>query len=351
MPLEYWIAGVIMVALTAYALGAGADFGGGVWDWLASGPRAKAQREAIAHAIGPIWEANHVWLILVVVLLFGAFPVAFATITTALHIPLTIMLIGIVMRGSAFTFRTYDDQSDDVQRRWSVLFAAASVITPIMLGICVGAVASGTIRVDVETGRVQTDFFSSWLAPFPIAIGFFTLALFAFLAAVYLTLESPDPALQGDFRQRALGAAGAVGLMALISFVLSGTGAPQIRAGLAGAWWSLPFQLLTAVVAAGAIGAVWQRRYRLARLLAIAQVTLILWGWGLAQFPFIVEPDLTFSNTAAPDNVLQLLLIALAVGALLLIPSLWYLYRVFKGAQQEEAFEAVERATGGTVEH
>jgi cytochrome bd ubiquinol oxidase subunit II len=325
------VVGLVMLAsLMLYALGGGADFGGGVWDLLARGPRAKTQRELIARAIGPIWETNHVWLILVVVLLFVAFPPAFAAISIALHIPLTLMLIGIVLRGSAFAFRSYDSQQDDVQRRWSRMFAVGSIIAPIMLGICVGAVASGRIRVHLQTGRVQTDFISEWLAPFPLVIGFWTLALFAFLAAVYLTVEAEGPELQEDFRWRGLAAAVAVGILALASFLLSGQGAPAIRAGLARDWWSIPFHVLTGIVSIGAMAALWVRRYKLARGLAIAQVVLIISGWGMAQFPHVVEPDLTFANTAAPPSVLRILLGALALGALVLFPSLWYLFRVFK---------------------
>ncbi len=321
---------VILVSLTFYALGAGADFGGGIWDLFARGPRAKPQRELIANAIGPIWEANHVWLILVVVLLFVAFPPAFSAICIALHIPLAVMLIGIVLRGTAFVFRSYDVQKDEVQRRWSGLFAIGSIIAPIMLGVCVGAIASGTIHSDVETGRVETNFFSQWLAPFPLAIGGFTLALFAFLAAVYLSLEANETELQNDFRRRALWAALGVGIAAFVCLYLSGEGAPLIRSGLAKSWWAIPFQIFTGIIALGTIAALWFRRFRGARLLAIMQVTLVIWGWGLAQFPYLVEPNLTFTNSAAPENVLRVLLIALAAGALLLFPSLWYLFRVFK---------------------
>jgi cytochrome d ubiquinol oxidase subunit II len=331
MPLELWVAGVLMAGLNLYALGAGADFGGGVWDMFASGPRQRAQRDTIVHAIGPIWEANHVWLILVIVVLFVAFPVAFAAVGTALHIPLTVMLIGIVLRGSAFAFRSYGGEDDAMQRRWGRTFAMASVVTPVMLGVCAGTVASGAIRV--RDGRVTTGFVSSWLAPFPFAIGFFTLALFAFLAAVYLTLETDDPELRNDFRRRALLAAVAVGVMALVSFILSGSGAPSIRRGLAQEWWSLPFQATTGLVAVGAIATLWARRFALARVLAMTQVTLILWGWGLAQFPFLIEPDLTFESAAAPASVLRPLLAALAAGAVVLGPSLAYLFRLFKGVQ------------------
>jgi len=328
MPLALLLAGVLMVCLTLYALGAGADFGGGVWDMLARGPRSKAQRDTIAHAIGPIWEANHIWLILVVVVLFVAFPVAFAALATALHVPLTLMLVGIVLRGSAFVFRGYGGQDDAMQLRWGRIFAMASVVTPVLLGVCAGAVASGTIRV--RDGRVVTDFVSEWLAPFPLAIGLFTLTLFAFLAAVYLTLETEDPALREDFRARALLAAVAVGALAWVSFLLAGTGAPAIRKGLAREWWSLPFHIVTGLVSVGTMAALWTRRYPLARALAMVQVTLILWGWGLAQFPYLIGPDLSFEAAAAPDSVLKPLLIALAAGAVPTLPALAYLLRVFK---------------------
>jgi cytochrome d ubiquinol oxidase subunit II len=327
--LEVIVAGLMLVALVFYALLAGADFGGGVWDLLARGPRAADQRALIADAIGPIWEANHVWLILVVVIMFTAFPPAFAAIMTALHIPLTVMLIGIVLRGAAFTFRTYDAQHDRVQRRWGRIFAIASVVTPIMLGICVGAIASGQIRVENEI--VTSGFFAAWLAPFPWAVGGFAMALFAFLAAVYLTVEAHDPALQNDFRQQALLAAVAVGVLALLVFLLAGTGAPRIRAGLSASPWAWPLQISTGGAAVGAIWALWTRRFYLARALAAAQVALILVGWGAAQYPYLVEPDITIQDAAAPQITLRLLVIALAAGALLLFPSIYFLFRIFKG--------------------
>jgi cytochrome d ubiquinol oxidase subunit II len=321
---------VMIVSLIFYALGAGADFGGGVWDLLALGPRARRQRELIAHAIGPIWEANHVWLILVIVLLFMAFPPVFAAVSIALHVPLAVMLVGIVLRGSAFVFRSYGGQTDGIQRKWSGMFAAGSIVAPVMLGICVGAIASGSIRVNVATGAVQTNFISQWLAPFPFAIGFWTLALFAFLAAVYLTNETDDPDLREDFRRRALAAGLAVAFFALISFILATRGAPLIRSGLSKQWWSIPFQFITGLASVSALAAVWKRHYQLARVLAMTQIALIIAGWGLAQFPFLIGPDLTFTNAAAPDNVLRALVAALVAGALLLFPSLWYLFWVFK---------------------
>ena len=327
MPLETIIAGVMIGSLILYALLGGADYGGGVWDLFAFGPRARSQRALIAEAIGPVWEANHVWLILVIVILFTAFPPAFAVIATALHIPLTLLLIGIVLRGTAFTFRTYDVQRDDIQRRWSLVFSIASIITPVLLGTTLGAIASGSIRV--ENGTVTSGFFNSWLAPFPFAVGFFALALFAFLAAVYLTVEA-EGELQEDFRLRALLAGVAVGVLALTVFILAGTGAPAVRAGISRTQWALALHVLTAITAVGAFFTLWTRRYKVARACAAAQVTLILLGWAFAQFPNVVEPDITLWSVAAPRITLQLLLGALVAGALLLFPSYYYLFRIFK---------------------
>jgi len=328
LPLETIIAGVTVASLVLYALLGGADYGGGVWDLFAFGRRAREQRALIAAAISPVWEANHVWLILIIVILFTAFPPAFAAIATALHIPITLLLIGIVLRGTSFTFRTYDVQRDDVQRRWSLVFSIASIITPILLGTILGAIASGTIRV--EDGMVTTGFFRSWLAPFPFAVGLFALALFAFLAAVYLTLETRDRELQEDFRWRALVSGVVVGLLALTVFVLAKTGAPTVRAGISRSWWALGLHFLTAIFAIGVFFGLWTRRYRLARLCAAAQVTMILLGWAFAQYPHLVEPDLTITSAGAPHITLELLLAALIAGAILLFPSYYYLFRIFK---------------------
>ncbi|HLM45157.1 MAG TPA: cytochrome d ubiquinol oxidase subunit II, partial [Myxococcaceae bacterium] len=169
MGTELWLGGVLVAAFVLYALFGGADFGGGVWDLLASGPRKAEQRALIAKALGPVWEVNHVWLIIGVVILFSAFPPAFAALSVALHVPLTLLLLGIVFRGTAFTFRTYDVRGDRVQRSWGLVFSVASVISPLLLGMCVGAVVSGRIRVE---GRVVVSgFFGPWLTPFSVAVG------------------------------------------------------------------------------------------------------------------------------------------------------------------------------------
>ncbi len=182
--------------------------------------------------------------------MFVGFPPAFAAIATALHIPLTLVLLGVVLRGAAFTFRTYDSQHDDVQRRWGRVFSIASLLTPILLGVTLGAIASGTIVV--ENDIVTSGYVNAWLAPFPFAVGFFALTLFAFLAAVYLTNETPDAQLQDDFRSRALAAGVVVGVLALVVFFLSEKGAPSVRVGLTSSWFAIPLHGGTAIAALGA---------------------------------------------------------------------------------------------------
>lgn len=337
-PTDLVLAGVMVVALILYLVLGGADFGGGVWDLLASGRRRVQQRLLIEEAIGPIWEANHVWLILVVVLLFSAFPPAFAAVSIALHVPLVIFLVGIVFRGSAFTFRLYDSRGDRQQRRWGLMFSLASIIAPVLLGMCVGAIASGEIRL--ENGAVASGFFAPWLRPFPIAIGLFTLALCAFLAATYLAYEAEDPALKDDFRTRALAAGVAVGVLAGAGVWLSGDGAPIIRAGLVERSWSWPFHLATGVAAVSALIALWARRFALARYLVVLQAALIVIGWAASQYPYLLVPDLTLESAAANPAVRRLLLIVLVAGAPILLPSLYILFRIFKG---QRAFAVLEK--------
>jgi cytochrome bd ubiquinol oxidase subunit II len=334
--LDTLVALVMMIALTLYVLLGGADYGGGMWDLLARGPRAEKQRELIAHAIGPVWEANHVWLILVVVLLFAAFPPAFALISIALHVPITLMLIGIVLRGSAFTFRAYDSKHDRIQRRWSRAFAIPSLITPILLGVIVGVISSDVLR-RVPSGVISVmgpGYILVWGRAFPFAVGIFAVVLFAFLAAVYLTSETDDPALQDDFRIRAITSEMAAGALALVVFLTAENAAPGLHDHLARSWWTWPVQIITALIAITTLWLLWTRRFRTARITAAAQVAMILWGWGFAQYPYLVRPELTIHENAAPEATLRLLLMALAAGALLLFPSYWYLFRVFKTSAQ-----------------
>jgi cytochrome d ubiquinol oxidase subunit II len=324
------IAGVVMAALTFYVLFAGADFGGGVWDFLASGPRKKEQRDVISHALAPIWEANHVWLILVIVLLFTCFPAAFSTIAIALHIPLSLMLFGIVLRGSAFIFRTYGSDHDAVQQWWGRVFAIASIITPVLLGVCVGAIATGGLGMTSFSGPFVEHFVTPWLTAFGFGVGLMALALFSFLAAVYLTVETEGTPLQDDFRARALWSAAAVFVLTFGVLALSWNAAPMVRAGLMAGSFALPIHVVTGIAAVTAIGALWTRRFRLARAAAAAQVAFILWGWAAAQYPYLLPPSLTIEAAAAPSRTLVLVLWALAAGACVLFPSLFYLFRIFK---------------------
>jgi cytochrome d ubiquinol oxidase subunit II len=330
--LELLLGGVMLVSLTFYALLAGADYGGGVWDLFASGPRAKGQRELIAKAIAPIWEANHVWLILVVVVLFTAFPKAYALISTSLHVALLLLLLGIVLRGSAFIFRTNETTRGQAKWQWGHVFAVASLCTPVLLGVVVGAISSDSIRAPSEHEALA--YFLTWAAPFPFAVGLFALVLFALLAAVYLTLETDDRALQDDFRRRGIACEVLAALMALVVFLLSEHDAPAIREQLANSWWTWPLQLATALAALATLAALWGRRFQLARFCAAGQVALILWGWALAQYPYLVRPELTIHNSAAPPAVMRALVWALAAGVVLLFPSYWYLFHVFKGRTQ-----------------
>jgi cytochrome bd ubiquinol oxidase subunit II len=323
------VAAFLALSLNAYVLLGGADFGGGVWDMLAGGPRRARQREVIAHAIGPIWEANHVWLILAIVLAFTCFSPVFARIMTVLHIPLSLMLVGIVLRGSAFTFRTYDDEHDAAQRRWGRIFSSASVLTPLLLGVSLGAVASGRVVAPTE-GTFTERFVEPWLTPFAFGVGLLTLALFAFLAAVFLTMETRDRELVEDFRRRALGAGVAVFLAAALVLLLSFQEAPLLSRGLMASGWALPLHLATAASAIAVFAALWTRRFRLARVMVGLQVSLIFWGWTVSQYPYLVPPDLTIRGTAAPEITLRLTLWALGLGTLVLAPSLVYLFRVFK---------------------
>jgi cytochrome d ubiquinol oxidase subunit II len=329
--LELIVAAFMCAALIFYAVTGGADYGGGMWDLLATGPRADAQKNAIAKAIGPIWEADHVWLILVVVILFTGFPRGFAALTTALNIPLTLMLVGIVLRGAAFIFRKYDVKSEKVQQRWSTLFGAASFFTPFVQGMTLAALSTGQIRV--VDSRLVTGFFVGWLTPFAFACGFFALFLFAFLAATYLTADpSTESHVQNDFRLRALWSGFALAPIAFVVFITSKQGAPAMYQELT-QWWAPLLIGATFCFAIAALISLWLRRFALARVAAIAEVTLILGGWSLAQYPKLITPDITIFDAAAPVITLRLLIYALVAGAIILFPALFFLFRIFKGKE------------------
>ena len=315
MSLEAFAAGVMLAALIAYALLGGADFGGGVWDLLSRGPRAADQRRQIAHAIGPVWEANHVWLIFLIVLLFTCFPRAYASVSIALFWPLHLVLVGIVLRGAAFVFRAYGSPASTVQAAWSRVFGAASAVTPVLLGICLGAVSTGRLRSPLE--------------PFPLLTGVLALLLCAYLAAVYLAWES-DPPLQDDFRRRAIVTWLMAGVASLLLLIAARSEAPHLWRGLT----TTPASLLVlggVLIAPASALSLWRRQFAWARILGGGQVTVLLLGWATAQAPYLIYPDLTISSAAAPRATLAAATATLPVGLALLLPSLWYLFSVFKG--------------------
>jgi cytochrome d ubiquinol oxidase subunit II len=327
---EHLAAAALFVSLVFYALTGGADYGGGIWDLLARGERASEQRKLIARAIGPVWEANHVWLILALVILFTAFPSACALLAVELHVPLTLMLLGVVLRGAAFTFRAYDRSDEGVQQRWGRLFAIASIATPVLLGAITGAIVSG---------RLDRGPFASWFAPFPLATGVLALAIFAHLAACYLAVEAEDAPLREDFRRRALASGGVVAVLGAIAFALARNGAPVLFQALESNLWSGTVVGAGCAFALAALGALAKRRVALARLFAIGQVVLMLLGWALAQYPCLLVPGPTIFEAAAPRATLILLVATLALGAVVLFPALAYLFSVFKGRR---AFQVLD---------
>jgi cytochrome d ubiquinol oxidase subunit II len=223
-----------------------------------------------------------------------------------------------------------------VQRRWSRIFAIASTVTPLLLGTVLGAIATGAVSDPVlSTSNSFADaYVRPWLQPFPLAVGILALALFAFLAAVYLTVEATEEVLRDDFRYRALWAAAAVVGIASFVLLLARSGAPLVWSALTRGTLALGLRIAAALVSLAAVVALWRRSYRAARISAIIEVSLIVWGWALAEFPYLVPPDLTVENSAAPEATLRLLLWALLAGLALLIPSLRYLFKVFKQVSQ-----------------
>jgi cytochrome bd ubiquinol oxidase subunit II len=330
---EVLLAGLALVGVVVYGVLAGADFGGGVWDLLASGPRRAQQRQAVSEAMGPVWEANHVWLIFVIVILFTGFPPAFAALSVGLFVPFHLVLLGIIVRGASFVFRAYSPQSaralgpSKSALRWGTFFGASSVLTPVLLGMSLGAISSGALRV--EDGRVFFEGTAPWLTPLSWAMGGLALAICAYVAAVYLANETAAD-LREDFRRRALLSGTAVVGLSVLVLPLLALEARHLWEGLTGIY-ALPVLGLGGAAALLSGWALRARRVRLARLATVAQVSCLLAGWGIAQYPYIIYPDVTLFDAAAPRGTLLFVLWSLPFGLALLLPSLWYLFRVFKG--------------------
>jgi cytochrome d ubiquinol oxidase subunit II len=313
-----------LATLVLYAVFGGADFGGGVWDLLASGPRRDAQRAAITEAIGPVWESNHVWLIFAVVTLFTCFPPAFADIATGLNAPLSFALVGIVMRGAAFVFRNYATDSAALVRVWTVVFGIASLVTPFWFGDAIGALA---------TGRY------AWLSPFALSTGVFAVAVCAQIAAIFLIHETDEPALAEDFRKRAIYATLAVWIVGLVPTAIAhGNDSRLFEEFLAPA-------ALIAIGCATGLGlivmlALALRKSLIARFAVGCEALMILVGWFGAQAPALIPGRYSYVQAASSDAMIVAFLIAALVGALLLVPSLLLLFAVFKGPRRADSGEA-----------
>ncbi|MGI9000991.1 MAG: cytochrome d ubiquinol oxidase subunit II [Pseudonocardia sp.] len=316
---------VTWLGLTAYVLFGGADFGGGIWDLLAGGTeRGRPQRGLIEHSIGPVWEANHVWLIFVIVLMWTGFPAVFAAIASTLYIPLTLVALGIIARGSAFAFRKVSTRIPR-ERLFGAAFALSSLLTPFFLGTVAGAIASDRVPPGIAAGDLVT----SWLNPTSLMTGLLTTAITAYLAAVFLTRDAQrdgELELAEQFRRRALVTGVVLGGLSLVGLLVLRVDAAPLYAQLTGGA-GLP--LLVVSVGSGVVSLLllWRRRYLAVRLTAALAVVGLLWGWAAAQFPELL-PGVTIEQAAATPAVLLATLIALAVGGALLAPSLWWLYAI-----------------------
>jgi cytochrome bd ubiquinol oxidase subunit II len=325
----YAVAVLIWLSMITFATLGGADFGGGIWNILFFGPKTQEARKLIRGAVGPVWEANNVWLIYLVVGLYVSFPIVAATLANALFIPLTLALIGFVLRGAAFAFRTNFSQVVTVKTVWGSAFGAASLITPFLFGACAAAVASGQLRV--PNGQTPVGLWHAWLTPFAITVGIIALAVCATIAAVFLTVEAErinHKDLMKAFRFRALIAGGVTALLGLLALSLASREAPPIWQGILNhGWWAVAITMLIGIATAGAL---FFRRYRLARILVVMDVIAFLGTWGIAQLPYILPPDLTVPQAASPPTTLRDFFYSALVGTLVLLPSLWFLFHVFK---------------------
>ena len=321
---------ILWLALIAYAVLGGADFGAGIWDLFAIGAQRQHHRQLINQAISPVWEANHVWLIFLIVGLFSVFPSAFAVLTVTLFVPLTIALLGIVLRGAAFIFRTYElDASSHSADIWSRVFSTSSLITPFFLGAAAAAVASGQLAT--PGGVAQANLGSAWLSPFALTIGAMAVTLCAALAAVYLTQEAStrgETDLTRIYRGRALVMGGLTALFGALGLLLSTQEAPQLWAGMLVR--ALPVVIATMLIGLATAALLYWQRYGLARLMIILETAFLLGSWGLSQYPYIIPPHITIANSANDPNVILTLVIAIAIGMAILLPSLYYLFSVFK---------------------
>jgi cytochrome d ubiquinol oxidase subunit II len=310
---------VIVGSLTAYLVLGGAYFGGGIWDLLARGPRAARQRSLIAGTLGPVWEANHVWLILALVATFSAFPPVYAAIGTGLALPLSVALLGIVLRGAGYVYRAYGQGAAGPDKLWGHVFAVASTVTPFMLGVSAAGLATG--RMHAGVGLLGS--------PLPLLAGALAVAATAFLAAVYLCHEAAQRRqddLVAVFRRRALGGAVVTGALALALAPLLPHAAPQLSHHLGRA---APFIALSAVCGVSTLILLARNRFRTGRYAAALAVACLPWGWAAAQYPYLVSGQLTVHQAATTSAAVRAVLLVLLGGLLLLAPGIVALFKVF----------------------
>jgi len=338
-----------LAGLTLYVVLGGADFGAGFWQLVAGrGPRGERIREHAHEAMAPVWEANHVWLIFVLVVMWTCYPVAFGSIVSTLAIPLFVAGIGIVFRGTAYALRAGTTGVRE-QRTVDTVFGVASVLTPFALGTVVGAIASGAVPV----GNAAGDLWTSWTGAMPLTIGVLAVALGAYLAAVYLAADAvrrESAELERAFRARALAAGAAAGVLAVAGLLVVRADARGLFDDLVGD--GLPALVLSGLAGLGTLALVWVRRYEAARYSAALAVAAVVAGWAVAQQPVLL-PGLTVAQAAASDDVLVAVLVSVAAGAVLLAPSLVFLFaltlRGRLGYEESEAEGPAAPASAGGV--
>jgi cytochrome bd ubiquinol oxidase subunit II len=315
-------AAILWIGATLYALFGGADFGGGLWDLIAgNATKGERPRALIQRSLTPVWEANHVWLIFILVVLWTAFPEAFAAIMSTLYVPLALAAVGIVLRGAGFAFRK-SIRSLEARRAMGAAFALSSVLTPFFMGTVVGAVASGNV-----TPEGNGDAFSSWLEPLPLLTGAIFVASGAYLAAVFLISDArrgADAELEKYFARRALAAATAAGALALAGVFALHAEARYVFDGLTGE--GLPLMILSGSGGLAVLAMLGRGARRGLRPLAALTVAALIWGWGVAQHPYLLPTSLEISGAAAPGPTLTSVLVVFGVAALVVVPALGLLY-------------------------
>ncbi len=315
-------AAILWTGATLYTLFGGADFGGGFWDLTAGGAeRGERPRALIQRSLAPVWEANHVWLIFIVVVLWTAFPEAFAALTSTLYVPLALAGVGIVLRGAGFAFRK-SIRRLEYRRAMGATFALSSLLTPFFMGTAIGAVAAGNVPAGGDG-----DAFSTWLDPLPLTIGALFVATGAYLAAVFLigdARRAGDAELEDYFEHRGLLAGIVAGLLALVAAFLLREEAPYLYDRLVGE--GLPLVIASALCGLAVLVLLAGGFRRGLRPLAGGAVVAVVWGWAVAQFPYLLPTSLTIGESAAPDPTLTSVLIVFGAATVVVLPALGLLY-------------------------